>query len=104
VELLSAIEFPWDIRGIVRSHHEHWDGSGYPDALQGEQIPLEARILCVADVYDALTTTRAYRKAYTPAAALELMKADAGRVFDANLLAIFERLITPAVRSQNSVA
>jgi putative nucleotidyltransferase with HDIG domain len=92
VELLSSIEFPWDIRGMVRSHHEHWAGTGYPDGLQGEEIPLEARILCVADVYDALTTNRAYRGAHSPQSALAIMKADAGRIFDPDLIAIFERL------------
>ncbi len=95
VELLSSIEFPWDIRGMVRSHHEHWAGTGYPDGLRGEEIPLEARILCVADVYDALTTNRAYRGAHSPQSALAIMKADAGRIFDPNLIAVFERLLAP---------
>jgi putative nucleotidyltransferase with HDIG domain len=103
-ELLSAIEFPWDIRGLVRSHHEHWAGTGYPDGLAGEQIPLEARILCVADVYDALTTTRAYRPAHTPESALQIMKADAGRIFDPRLMAMFERLIASAPRNETSAA
>ncbi len=95
VELLSSIEFPWDIRGMVRSHHEHWAGTGYPDGLKGEEIPLEARILCVADVYDALTTNRAYRGAHSPESALAIMKADAGRIFDPELIDIFEKLLAP---------
>jgi putative nucleotidyltransferase with HDIG domain len=70
VELLAGIEFPWDIRPIIRWHHEKYDGSGYPDRLQGEEIPLNAQIVGIADVYDALTTTRAYRAAFTPEAAI----------------------------------
>ena len=64
VELLRDVEFPWDVLPMVRGHHERWDGHGYPDQLAGESIPLAARILCVADVFDALTTDRPYRKAY----------------------------------------
>ena len=63
VELLASVEFPWDIKPIIRSHHERVDGSGYPDGLQGDAIPLAAQIICIADVYDALTTTRSYRAA-----------------------------------------
>ncbi len=93
VELLSDIDFPWDIRPMVRSHHEHWDGGGYPDGLKGEEIPLAARILCVADVFDALTTARSYRSAYTVEEALEIMARDAGRIFDPALFEAFRRLI-----------
>lgn len=72
-ELLANIEFPWDIRPMVRNHHERWDGCGYPDALSGESIPISARILCVADVYDALTTTRSYRSGFDHTRAVEIM-------------------------------
>jgi len=73
VELLAAVEFPWNIKPIIRSHHEKYDGTGYPDRLRGEEIPLDAQIICIADVYDALTTTRSYRGAMTPAEALARM-------------------------------
>jgi len=63
VELVADVEFPGDVRAMIRSHHERWDGSGYPQGLVGEETPLPARILRIADVYDALTTTRGYRKA-----------------------------------------
>jgi putative nucleotidyltransferase with HDIG domain len=96
-EIVAELNFAWDIRPMVRNHHEHWDGTGYPDRLRGDAIPLTARILCIADVYDALTTTRNYREAYTPAAALEIMKKEAGTVLDPNLFAIFEKQVWPTL-------
>lgn len=63
IELLDGIEFPWDIKPIIRWHHEKFDGTGYPDRLRGDEIPLSAQIVGIVDVYDALTTTRSYRKA-----------------------------------------
>jgi len=66
----------------IRHHHEKWDGSGYPDGLAGDAIPLEARIVAVADVYDALRSQRAYREPMIPDAAVEVIRADAGRHFD----------------------
>ena len=61
VELLASVDFPWDVKPIVRWHHEKIDGSGYPDGLRGDEIPLTAQIIGIADVYDALTTARSYR-------------------------------------------
>jgi putative nucleotidyltransferase with HDIG domain len=65
MELLANVEFPWDLKPIIRWHHEKYDGSGYPDRLQGDEIPLSAQIVGIVDVYDALTTTRSYRGAMT---------------------------------------
>lgn len=73
VELLAEVEFPWDIKPIIRWHHEKADGTGYPDRLRGEEIPVSAQIVGIVDVYDALTTTRAYRPAMSPSAALEVI-------------------------------
>lgn len=73
VELLASIHFPWEIQPIIRSHHERADGRGYPDALRGEEIPLNAQVIGIVDVWDALTTDRSYRKAMTHAEALEQM-------------------------------
>jgi putative nucleotidyltransferase with HDIG domain len=73
IELLASVEFPWDIRPIIRSHHEKVDGSGYPDRLRGDEIPLSAQLICIVDVYDALTTTRSYRGAMSHQAALDEM-------------------------------
>jgi putative nucleotidyltransferase with HDIG domain len=92
-ELLSSIEFPWDLLPIVRGHHERWDGSGYPDGLAGEEIQLSARIVCVADVFDALTTDRPYRRGFTRDEALMMMAAERGKTFDPELFVRFERLM-----------
>jgi len=70
IELLADIEFPWDLKPIIRWHHERYDGTGYPDRLRGDAIPLAAQIVGIVDVYDALTTTRPYRAAFSRAAAL----------------------------------
>lgn len=70
VELLAGVEFPWDIKPIIRWHHEKLDGTGYPDRLRGEEIPLAAQIIGIVDVYDALTTDRSYRAAMTRPVAL----------------------------------
>ena len=75
---------------IIRSHHERWDGSGYPDGLSGEAIPLLARILQVADIYDALTTARSYKPAFTHAHALEIMLEESARGWrDPELIPLF---------------
>jgi diguanylate cyclase (GGDEF)-like protein/putative nucleotidyltransferase with HDIG domain len=93
VELLGDMEFPWDIRPMVLHHHEKWNGKGYPHGLSGENIPLPARILCIADVYDALTSTRSYRQAFGREEALGIMSRDRGEAFDPVLFSIFERMI-----------
>ncbi len=90
-EMLAATEFPWDIRPMVRSHHERWDGRGYPDGLKGEEIPFAARILHIADVFDALTSTRSYRNPLEPAQAVQLMDSDMGS-FDPALFEMFREL------------
>ena len=91
--IISETPFPWDIRPIVRNHHERWDGRGYPDGLKGEEIPFTARILCVADIYDALTTTRSYRPALSQSEALAIMERESGQTVDPKLFAIFKELI-----------
>jgi putative nucleotidyltransferase with HDIG domain len=63
IELLAKVEFPWDLKPIIRWHHERYDGTGYPDRLRGDEIPVSAQIVGIVDVYDALTTARPYRKA-----------------------------------------
>lgn len=91
--IVADLGFPWDIRPMVRSHHERWDGSGYPDGLAREEIPLHARILCVADVYDALTSTRSYKPAYTREEAMRIMASDAGILLDPSLFERFRGIL-----------
>jgi ribonuclease P protein subunit RPR2 len=74
---------------VIRYHHERWDGSGYPDGLTGESIPLGARIVAVADVYDALTSDRPYRPALPRPAALSYLSEEAGRTLDPDVVAVF---------------
>ncbi|WP_245971466.1 HD domain-containing phosphohydrolase [Calidithermus terrae] len=79
---------------IARSHHERWDGSGYPDGLAGEAIPLEARIVSVVDVFDALTSKRPYKRAWTVEEALAEIAAQAGRQFDPRIVEALLRIQT----------
>ncbi|ADV65938.1 HD-GYP domain-containing protein [Deinococcus maricopensis] len=81
------------VRDVVRSHHERWDGTGYPDGLAGEAIPWLARIFAVCDVYDALTSERPYKRAWTPEAALAEIRAQAGRHFDPRVVEAFVTLL-----------
>ena len=91
-DIVQEIAFLGDAAAVVRSHHEHWDGRGYPDGLSGEEIPLAARIFAVADVLDALTTDRPYRPASPIQVAREMIVADAGRHFDPAVIEAFERI------------
>ena len=77
---------------IVRSHHERFDGNGYPDKLQGRQIPLLARILSVADVYDAIASDRAYRRRMEESKILEIMYGGAGTQFDPEIIDVFRHM------------
>jgi putative two-component system response regulator len=77
----------------VRHHHEWWDGSGYPDGLAGDAIPLGARIVAVVDVWDALSTVRPYKEACSPAQVRELLEKGGGGQFDPRVLEVFLRLI-----------
>jgi putative two-component system response regulator len=81
----------WTAFEIVYGHHEKWDGSGYPNGVKGDTIPLSARIAAVADVFDALTSSRPYKRAWTPEEAFELIYADAGKHFDPYLAEIVKR-------------
>lgn len=104
VQMLADIEFPWDVRPIVESHHERWDGAGYPYGLAGEAIPLTARILCIADVYDALTSERSYKKAVSHEQALAMMRGEVGSQFDPELFGYFERIVNRVVRRRARAA
>jgi diguanylate cyclase (GGDEF)-like protein/putative nucleotidyltransferase with HDIG domain len=87
-EILERVEFPYPVVPIVRAHHEKWDGSGYPDGLKGEQIPIGARILSVVDCFDAMTSDRQYRRAVSPRDAIDYIVAQAGKSFDPSVVEI----------------
>jgi HD-GYP domain-containing protein (c-di-GMP phosphodiesterase class II) len=90
-EILGPVEALRDMIPIVRWHHENWNGKGYPDGLRGEEIPLSARIVAVADCYDAVTTDRPYQKAYELRDAAETITRLAGSRFDAKVVTAFLR-------------
>src|SRR5882672_4879704 len=85
-EIIAAVPFPYPVAPLILSHHERWDGKGYPAGLKGEEIPLGARILTIVDYYDAVTTERPYHKALSHESAIGLLKHEAGRALDATLV------------------
>ena len=89
-QILQGIPFLDAARAVVRHHHERWDGTGYPDGLSGEEIPLSARVFAVADALDAMTTDRPYRSATTLGAARVAIAAGAGSQFDPRVVDAFE--------------
>lgn len=90
-KLIETLELDPAIHLTILNHHENYDGSGYPNKIKGDDIPVEARILRIADTYDALTSPRGYRPAYTPEQALAVMKSEE-RFFDPKLLELFFQL------------
>jgi putative nucleotidyltransferase with HDIG domain len=91
-EIVQGIEFLTRGAEVVRSHHERWDGTGYPDGLAGEDIPLAARIFSVADVLDALTTDRPYRPACSLRYARAMITSESGTQFDPRVIDVFESI------------
>src|SRR5436309_2079483 len=90
-EILQRVQFPYPVVPIVRAHHEKWDGSGYPFGLQGEEIPLGARILSAVDCLDALASDRQYRRALPLEKAMAWVAAEAGRSFDPRVVEVLQR-------------
>lgn len=90
--MAAQYHFPEEVRPIIRNHHERWAGTGYPDKLAGEKIPFGARIVGIADVYDALTSPRSFWSAYSSDDALRIMKAEADG-FDPLLFGVFEDML-----------
>ncbi|HYH91295.1 MAG TPA: HD domain-containing phosphohydrolase [Solirubrobacteraceae bacterium] len=91
-EILRHVDFLAEATLIVRHHHERWDGTGYPDGLRGEQIPLAARVFAIADTLDALTTDRPYRRAVGWEAARKVIHEGAGTQFDPAMIAAYGTL------------
>ena len=90
-EILERVQFPYPVVPIVRAHHEKWDGSGYPDGLRGESIPIGARILAAVDCLDALTTDRQYRSGLTLEEAKNHVVLESGRAFDPQVVELLEQ-------------
>jgi len=104
-DILSTIDFPYPVVPIVKCHHEAWDGSGYPQGLSGTEIPIGARILSVVDCFDALTSDRPYRRALSESAAIEILVAHRGTMYDPNVVDTFLRVYrelqpSPIVRAE----
>jgi putative nucleotidyltransferase with HDIG domain len=91
-EIVRGIDFLAEARHVVRSHHERWDGTGYPDGLRGEEIPLAARVFAVADVLDALTSDRPYRPASPLGEVREMIVAESGTHFDPHVIDAFSSI------------
>ncbi|HLV85471.1 MAG TPA: HD domain-containing phosphohydrolase [Candidatus Sulfotelmatobacter sp.] len=90
-EILEQVNFPYPVVPIVRAHHEKWDGSGYPNGLSGEEIPIGARILAAVDCLDALASDRQYRKALPLEEAMAKVAMDSGKSFDPRIVAVLQR-------------
>jgi diguanylate cyclase (GGDEF)-like protein/putative nucleotidyltransferase with HDIG domain len=90
-EILERVRFPYPVAPIVRAHHEKWDGSGYPNGLRGEQIPIGARILAAVDCLDALASDRQYRRALPLEEAIKVVQQEAGKAFDPRVVEILSR-------------
>ncbi|MBI4889588.1 MAG: diguanylate cyclase [Acidobacteria bacterium] len=89
-EILERVQFPYPVVPIVRSHHERWDGNGYPDGIAGEQIPIGARILSAVDCLDALASDRQYRRALPLDKAMEIVSMEAGKTYDPKVVKLLE--------------
>lgn len=92
-QILKPVDFPFPVHAIVRHHHERFDGKGYPDNLAREEIPLGARILLVADAFEAMTSDRSYRKALPASKALEELEKNRHTQFDARVVDVFVKII-----------
>jgi len=88
-EIIAAVPFPYPVAPLIMSHHERWDGKGYPQGLSGDQIPIGARILTIVDYYDAVTTERPYHKALSHESAIGLLRHEASRALDPTLVPLF---------------
>src|SRR5687767_3875149 len=106
-EIIAAVPFPYPVAPLIASHHERWDGKGYPQGLAGQDIPVGARILTILDYYDALTSDRPYHKALSHDSAISLLKHESGRALDPHLTVIFvenlDKLRTEAETTSDTV-
>ncbi|MGE3177046.1 MAG: diguanylate cyclase, partial [Vicinamibacterales bacterium] len=92
-EIIATVPFPYPVAPLILSHHERWDGKGYPNGLSGHNIPIGARVLTIVDYYDAVTTERPYHKAMDHESAVALLKHEAGRALDPALVETFVEML-----------
>jgi putative nucleotidyltransferase with HDIG domain len=92
-EIISAVPFPYPVAPLILSHHERWDGKGYPQGLKGDEIPLGARILSVVDYFDALTSERPYHKAMTHDAAIAMLRQESEKALDPQVVQLFIQML-----------
>jgi len=100
-EIIAAVPFPYPVSSFILSHHERWDGKGYPHGLVGDQIPIGARILTVADYFDAVTTGRPYHRALSHKSAISILTHEAGRALDPKLVATFITIL-PSLMAEDA--
>jgi diguanylate cyclase (GGDEF)-like protein/putative nucleotidyltransferase with HDIG domain len=96
-DIIAGVPFPYPVAPLIQSHHERWDGRGYPQGLAGEEIPIGARILAIADYYDAVTTERPYHRALHREDAIPMLRHESGRAFDPKLVNLFAQLLPTLV-------
>jgi len=96
-EIIAAVPFPYPVAPLILSHHERWDGKGYPQGLAGTDIPMGARILTIVDYYDAVTTERPYHRALNSVSAVAMLKHEAGRALDPRLVDTFVAMLPSLV-------
>ena len=97
VKILEDIDQLSEVVDVVKHHHEHYDGSGYPSGIKGDEIPLLSRIIAITDAYDSMVSNRAYRKSLTPEEATEVLKNMSGKQFDPNLIQTFLEVLPDAI-------
>jgi HD-GYP domain-containing protein (c-di-GMP phosphodiesterase class II) len=100
-KILEPTTLPMEVIVAVRHHHERWDGTGYPDGLRGENIPLMARVVSIADAFDAMTSDRVYRPGMTCRDALHQLEIHAGTAYDPELVPTFVRVIRKLTPDEN---
>src|SRR5215213_1223049 len=98
-EIIGAVPFPYPVAPLILAHHERWDGKGYPNGLEGEQIPLGARILSVVDHFDALTSDRPYHAALSDTEALAIIRGEASGALDPQVVMVFVAML-PQLRAE----
>ena len=97
--IIGAVPFPYPVAPLILSHHERWDGRGYPSGLRGQDIPIGARILSIVDYFDALTSERPYHQAMSIEGAMGLLRQESGKVLDPQLVDTFLRVL-PELRAE----